>query len=150
MAMIPPHDEERPLNAGPPRSGDGDWERWVNPAMPVADHTMIIQPDGRSVPDAPFVYQHRDKLLLLVGNAQGWLLAELRFDRASCSYVETRRSEFAWPREALTALLSRIVTGTERDTDVLARVSDEFHAWASKQLAVDHCVDPDLCPLSGN
>lgn len=150
MAAIPPQDEERPFDAGSPWSRGGDWERWDEPVGPFADHMLIVQSGGWHPNDAPFVYQHRDKLLLLVGNAQGWLLAELHFDRKSCSYVESRRSEFAWPREALTALLSRIVTGTERDAEVLGRVSEDFHAWASKQLAVAHRIDHDLCPLSGN
>ncbi len=149
MAAIPPQDEERQFPAGSPRSEGDDWARWAMPAVPFADHSLIVPSRGWHPNDAPFVYQHRDKLLLLVGNAQGWLLAELRFDRQSCSYVESRRSEFAWPREALTALLSRIVTGTERDAEVLGQVSDDFHAWASEQLAVAHRFGPDLCPLCG-
>jgi hypothetical protein len=33
---------------------------------------------------------------------------------------------------------------------VLGRVSEDFHAWVSEQLAVAHRFGPDLCPLSGN
>lgn len=150
MAAFPPHDEERPSDASSLRPGNGDWQPWIGPAAPFADHTLIT-PSGNWCPgDAPFVYQSREKLFLLVGNAHGWLLAELRFDRRSCTYIESRRSKYAWPREALTALLSRIVTGTAQDADVLSRVSEDFRVWASNQLAVAHRIDPNLCSLNGN
>lgn len=150
MSVFPPHDEDRSFDGAPLNMGNGEWEPWVQPAEPFVDHTLIPCSGGWSRDDAPFVYQNRDKLLLLVGNAHGWLLAELRFDRRSCTYVESRRSTFAWPREALTALLSRIVTGTDEDDRVLRQVSDDFHAWASRQLVVAHRLDGGLCSLSGN
>lgn len=150
MSEFPPHDEDRPYESAPLNLGGGEWEPWVEPAAPFVDYSLIVEPGGSGANDAPFVYQSHDKLLLLVGNAHGWLLAELRFDRRSCTYVEARRSTFAWPREALTALLSRIVTGTDEDNRILRQVSDDFHDWASRQLAVAHRLDGRLCSLSGN
>lgn len=150
MPVIPPHDEDRPFEAVPLNLGTGEWEPWDAPAAPFVDHTLIAQPGDWCSDEAPFVHQSRDKLLLVVGNAHGWLVAELRFDRRSCTYVELRRSTFAWPREALTALLSRIVTGTNEDAELLCRVSDDFLAWASRQLAVAHRIDGNLCSLNGN
>lgn len=150
MSVFPPHDEDRPFEGVPLNLGAGEWAPRVHPTAPFIDHTVIVRPGDWCPDDAPFVHQTRDKLLLLVGNEHGWLLAELRFDRHTCTYVESRRSTYAWPREALTALLSRLVTGTDEDDRVLRQVSDDFQAWASRQLAVAHRIDGDLCPLNGN
>lgn len=149
MSVVPPHDEDLPA-ARLPRHQPDAWQPWDQPAEPFTDHTLIDRSSGACAADAPFVYQTRDKLLLLVGDAHGWLLAELRFERRTCTYVETRRSTFVWPREALTALLSRLVTGSDEDDQVLRQVSSDFHTWASRQLAVAHRVDGGLCSLSGN
>jgi hypothetical protein len=82
----------------------------------------------------PFVFQHRHQLFLLDGGAGDWVLAELRFERATCRYIEVRRASYHWPREALSVLLSRMITSGPEDAELLGRAADGFADWLSGQF----------------
>ncbi|MDP8908614.1 MAG: hypothetical protein M3N47_05755 [Chloroflexota bacterium] len=86
----------------------------------------------------PFAFQHRHQLFLLDGGAGDWVLAELRFERATCRYVEVRRASYHWPREALSSLLSRMITGERDDEDVLDQATASFAHWLSGQFQTHH------------
>lgn len=86
----------------------------------------------------PFVFQRRHQLFLLDGGAGDWVLAELRFDLATCRYVEVRRASYHWPREALSSLLSRMLTGDRDDEDVLDQATASFAHWLSGQFQTHH------------
>ena len=75
---------------------------------------------------APFAWQHGSQLLLLEPRPFGWVMAELRFDRAACHYVEVRRARYRWPREAACALLGRALVGGEA---VAARAARDLQQW---------------------
>lgn len=82
----------------------------------------------------PFVFQHQHQLFLIDGGAGDWVLAELRFERFLCRYVEERRASYHWPREALSVLLSRMITGEPEDAELLDRASASFADWLSGQF----------------
>jgi hypothetical protein len=112
---------ERHDEAGPP-GPLGPHDDWFG--TPPAQH--------------PFVFQHRHQLFLLDGGAGDWLLAELHFERATCRYVEVRRASYHWPREALSALLSRMITGAPEDAELLNRAAAGFADWLSGQFQLHH------------
>jgi hypothetical protein len=69
-------------------------------------------------------------LLLLEARPLAWTLAELRFDPATCRYLELRRSRYRWGREATGALLSRVLATGETTVEQTAR---DLDAWLSRQ-----------------
>ena len=74
----------------------------------------------------PFAYQQGNRLLLLEARPVGWVLAELRFDPATCRYVEVRRANYRWAREATGALISRALA----EGDAMAERADrDLRAW---------------------
>jgi hypothetical protein len=86
----------------------------------------------------PFVFQHQYQLFLLDGSAGDWVLAELRFERATCRYIEVRRASYHWPREALSVLLSRLISGAHEDAELLNRAANGFADWLSGQFQHHH------------
>jgi len=74
----------------------------------------------------PFACQHGNRLLLLEPDPAGWILAELRFDPGACHYLEVRRSQYASPREAAGALMSRALSA---GNDVAERTARNLDDW---------------------
>ncbi|MBA3641260.1 MAG: hypothetical protein H0W53_18715 [Acidobacteria bacterium] len=137
----PPSEEQRqtghPAGAAPSRAGDEDGLAPETVAPPSGDSGPLAT-RTRSFVQNPFVFQHHHQLFLLDGTAGEWVLAELRFDLAICRYVEVRRASYQWPREALTVLLSRMVTGDPDDAALLDRATAGFAGWLSGQFQFSH------------
>ena len=74
----------------------------------------------------PFAWQHGRRLWLLDGGPCDWVLAELLFDPETCRYLEVRRSQYRWPREAAGALLSRSLSGGQCRAEDAARGLSEW------------------------
>ena len=66
---------------------------------------------------------------ILDGGSTDWVLAELLFDPGSCRYLEVRRSNYQWPREAAGVLLGRAFAGGQRRAEDAARGLSE---WITK------------------
>jgi hypothetical protein len=77
----------------------------------------------------PFAWQDGRRLWILDGGSREWVLAELLFEPQSCRYLEVRRANYRWPREAAGALLGRIFAGGERRAEDAAR---GLSAWITK------------------
>ena len=90
------------------------------------------------VPQAgiPFVVQAGSALFLIASEAAVWTLAELRFDSASCTFVEARRARFDWPREAFGAMLSRVAVSGEIDHALINRITSDFSGWLAQQFVL--------------
>ena len=95
---------------------------------PLGPDAATPRNDGRG--RAPFAWQHGSQLLLLEARPLGWVLAELRFDRAACHYVEVRRARYRWPREAACALLGRALVGGEA---VAAGAARDLQVWLAAE-----------------
>lgn len=87
---------------------------------------------------APFVVQRGNHLFFLASEATGWIVAELRFDAVTCTYVEIRRMRYEWPREAFGSLLSRVAVAGEVDPRAVDETSQDFARWLSAQFRVRH------------
>jgi len=75
----------------------------------------------------PYVWQHGRSLFLLDRTISAeWVVAEFRYDRLSGCYHERARMIYEWPREALGALLGRILIHGESETLEAATALD---AW---------------------
>jgi hypothetical protein len=77
----------------------------------------------------PFAWQDGRRLWILDGGSTDWVLAELLFEPQSCRYLEVRRSNYQWPREAAGALLGRAFAGGQRRAEDAARGLSE---WITK------------------
>jgi hypothetical protein len=99
-------------------------------ATPRLELSAPIHPGSR-----PFAWQHGARLYLLVNQARGWVLAELEFLAAECRYVETRRTRYRWPREAIGVLLTRSLAA---DEETSRRLAKDVTDW----LATVHHVAP--------
>ena len=84
----------------------------------------------------PFVVQAGSALFLVASEATVWTLAELRFDSASCTFVEARRARFDWPREAFGAMLSRVAVSGEIDHGLINQVTTDFSGWLARQFGL--------------
>lgn len=84
----------------------------------------------------PFVVQAGNCLFMLASEAPEWILAELRFDTTSCTFIEARRMRYDWPREAFGSLLARVQGGNEIDRDLINRVTADFSRWLGSQFTV--------------
>jgi hypothetical protein len=75
----------------------------------------------------PYVWQHGKSLFLLDRTISAeWVVAEFRYDRLSGCYHERARMVYDWPREALGALLGRILIHGEAEIVEAAATLD---AW---------------------
>ncbi len=74
----------------------------------------------------PFVWQHGKRLLLLTEDDKRWVFAELYFDSAACAYVERRRIEYDWEREAVGAVLSRAFAAGLESVECAARAMNRW------------------------
>jgi hypothetical protein len=81
----------------------------------------------------PFVVQAGQIMFLVAEERDGWVLAELRFDAASCTFIEERRTRFQWPREVFGRLLSRTIVGHDFDMNEANRIADAFTRWLASQ-----------------
>ncbi len=86
----------------------------------------------------PFVVQAGGALLMVEAMDDGWTVATLQFDLASCSFRESRRATYTWPREAFGVLLSRLA-GAAVDEDAVADLTEEFGAWLGSRFSRDRC-----------
>jgi hypothetical protein len=84
----------------------------------------------------PFVVQHERDLFFLTWDSNRWTLAELEFDPETCTFVEQRRTQYEWPREAFGVLLSRFAMMERIEKDLLRRTSDDFARWLGAQFQV--------------
>ncbi|MDQ3444198.1 MAG: hypothetical protein M3490_11380, partial [Chloroflexota bacterium] len=84
----------------------------------------------------PFVVQAGQIMYLVVEERDAWVLAELRFDSASCTFAEERRTGFQWPREVFGRLLSRTIVGDHIDMDEANRVADAFTRWLASHYVI--------------
>jgi hypothetical protein len=91
--------------------------------------------DAAMVRDSlPFVVQAGPVLFMVAEESSEWVVAELQFDSATCTFFEARRARFEWPREAFGRLLSRIVNGDDIDYEEVDRVSAAFTRWLAMQF----------------
>ena len=80
----------------------------------------------------PYVWQHGRALFLLDRTISAeWVVAEFRYDRLSGCYHERARMIYEWPREALGALLGRILIHGEAETLEAATTLDAWWGYAS-------------------
>ncbi len=68
--------------------------------------------------------------------ASQWVVAELRFDTESCTFVEASRARYDWPREAFGSMLARVAVGEEIDHELINRVTADFSQWLASQFIV--------------
>ncbi|HET8522372.1 MAG TPA: hypothetical protein VFL82_04005 [Thermomicrobiales bacterium] len=87
----------------------------------------------------PFAWQQGRQLLLLDEEPDGlWVMAELWFDNERCRYVEGRRASYEWPREAIGALLCRVLPSGESTAAAAATsLSAWFTAHHGSRLVID-------------
>ena len=88
----------------------------------------------------PFVVQSGQIMYLVAEERDGWVLAELRFDSATCTFAEERRTRFQWPREVFGRLLSRTIVGDHIELNEANRVADAFTRWLASQYIVPQDV----------
>ena len=73
----------------------------------------------------PFAIQNGDQLLLLDVDWQTWNFAELKFHSDDLGYTQVRRVDYASPREAIGAILSRaLAQGDDALVDTVERLHD--------------------------
>lgn len=84
----------------------------------------------------PFVVQSGQDLFMVAAEAPQWVVAELRFDTTSCTFVEANRSRYDWPREAFGSMLARVAVGDEIDHELISRVTADFSRWLASQFIV--------------
>lgn len=101
----------------------------------AAEPIQAARADAAIVRDSlPFVV-HSGRVLYMVAEEDStWVVAELVFDAGTCTFVETRRTEFQWPREAFGRLMSRTLIGQELDPDATDRMSEAFTRWLASQF----------------
>jgi hypothetical protein len=92
-------------------------------------------PSGRCAREhpGPFAWQYGRRLWILDGCETEWVLAELLFDPRTCRYLEVRRANYRWPREAAGALLGRTFVGGPRRAEEAAR---GLAAWVMRSELV--------------
>jgi hypothetical protein len=81
----------------------------------------------------PFAWQDGRRLWILDGRETDWILAELLFDPRTCRYLEVRRANYRWPREAAGVLLGRAFVGGPRRAEEAAR---GLAAWVMRSELV--------------
>lgn len=101
-------------------------------SCPQVTACLIAKPKRES---RPFVAQDGQSLYLVAPATRGWVVAELEFDPDSCVFMLKRQTEFAWPREALGRLLSRVISPESADYREMHRMSDAFADWLATQFA---------------
>ena len=74
----------------------------------------------------PFAWQDGRRFWLLDGGPDAWVLAELLFEPRTCRYLEVRRANYRWPREAAGALLGRTFAGGQGRAEDAARGLSEW------------------------
>ena len=125
-------DRERGLGSNPGQDSASDPNPAREPdstlALPLGTPPASL---GAGPGRAPFAWQHGNRLLLLEGRPHGWVLAELRFDRAACHYVEVRRTRYRWAREAAGSFLSRVLAAGDAASK---RTAHDLAAWLEAEV----------------
>lgn len=116
--------------AGDPVSGSDDRASFDSALSPAA-----LAASQRGI---PFIVQAGRELFMVASESSQWVLAELRFDTASCTFVEARRVRYDWPREAFGSLLARVAVGDAVDHDLITRVTSDFSTWLASQFTGAH------------
>jgi hypothetical protein len=98
------------------------------PPSPVSAQDGERQRPSRA--QAPFVWQHGRRLLLLDEESSQWVMAEFRFDPELCRYIEIRRATYHWAQEAIGVVLSRAFASGEEAAEDAAR---SLNAWLIKR-----------------
>lgn len=151
-----------PTNRDPETDGHEDFDQVVNPTLSGHDGSVAPLNSRNDQHGIPFVVQAGRRLFMLASDgphspigdhgviererpinpggiayeASQWVLAELRFDTASCTFVEARRVRYDWPREAFGSMLARVAVGDEIDRDLISRVTADFSVWLASQFIV--------------
>lgn len=127
---------------------DGD-DRLAKPT-PVEDDAAGPLNGGGDERGIPFIVQAGRGLFMLANDgphslnppggtayeASQWVLAELTFDTVTCTFVESSRVRYDWPREAFGSLLAKVVVGDEIDHELINRVTADFSRWLGSQFIV--------------
>lgn len=104
--------------------------------LPIQAARADAEQSRQSRESQPFVLQAGRIMFLVAQERNVWVLAELRFDAATCTFAEERRTLFQWPREVFGRLLSRTIVGDDIDLAEANRVADAFSRWLSSQFVV--------------
>ncbi len=114
------------------RFGTVTGDRWTNSPIEAARADAASLPEERT----PFVVQAGKTLFLVAEEREVWVLAELRFDPATCTFVEERRVRFQWPREVYGRFLSRAIVADDVDLEEANRVADAFTRWMAARFVI--------------
>lgn len=91
-------------------------------------HSTGVQPRG-------WVWQRSTHLFMLDRNDFGqWAVVELEFLRDRGYYIELRRCSYDWPREAVGAMLSRLLSLGDREA---LTASASLDAWCAAAFAAE-------------
>jgi len=108
-------------------------------ALARVDWRAMIQSTG--IQPSGWVWQRNTHLFVLDRNDFGqWTVAELEFLRDGGYYIELRRCYYDWPREAIGAMLSRLLSLGDREALTAAASLD---AWCSVTFAAE-AADPSF------
>lgn len=107
-----------------------------DPARPGNDTPVTPSNPASEQCGVPFVVQSGRDLFMVASEASQWVVAELRFDIASCTFMEASRVRYDWPREAFGSMLARVAVGDEIDHELIDRVTADFSRWLASQFIV--------------
>jgi hypothetical protein len=100
-------------------------------ALARLDWRTMLQATG--VQPKHWVWQRKTHLFVLDRNELGqWVVAELEFLRDEGYYLELRRCAYDWPREAIGAMLSRLLSLGDHEALV---ASASLDAWCAVVFA---------------
>lgn len=106
-------------------------------AMTRLDWRTMIQATG--LQPAGWVWQHKTHLFMLDRTPLGqWAVAELEFLRDGGYYAEIRRCTYDWPREAIGAMLGRLLSLGECEA---LNAAASLDGWCSVAFAPE-VLDP--------
>jgi hypothetical protein len=106
-------------------------------ALGRLDWRTMIQATG--LYPTHWVWQRKTHLFMLDRDACGqWVVAELEFLREQGYYIELRRCVYEWPREAMGAMLSRLLSLGDHEALV---ASASLDAWCAVVFAPES-ADP--------
>jgi hypothetical protein len=100
-------------------------------ALARVDWRAMIQSTG--IQPVGWVWQRGTRLFVLDRNEFGqWAVAELEFRRQRGYYIEQRRCSYDWPREAVGAMLGRLLALGDGET---LTASASLDAWCATVFA---------------
>jgi len=102
---------------------------------PLAESIRAARHDARVARDClPFVVHSGRVLYMVAEEDSSWIVAELVFDAMTCTFSETRRITYQWPREALGRLMSRSLAGNDMDGEAMENMAEAFTRWLAAQF----------------